>query len=91
MNDLNAMLAKCKPRAVERVFVDVYRRENGQLLVHADIDDARALAQCMRVGRAGLDEARWSRRLGCPLRRAHGAVVPREFAAQLISDMLVIG
>ena len=72
--------------------VDVYRRADGWFLIHSCPDDMRAItADCVRVGRALLSDERWTRRLGCPLPAAKGAVVPREFAAELIADIQVIG
>lgn len=74
------------------MFVDIYRRPDGQLLVHGCPDNRIAVSHdCVRVGCAMLDEERWSRRLGCPLERAKGAVVPRVFNAQLIAEIQVIG
>ena len=72
--------------------VDVYRRADGWLLIHSCPDDTRALnADCVHVGRALLPDERWTPRLGCPLAAAKGAIVPREFAAELIAEIQVIG
>jgi hypothetical protein len=72
--------------------VDVYRRADGHLLVHSCPDDTRALGGgCVRIGSALLTDERWTRRLGCPLRHAKGAVVPREFIADVIAELQVIG
>ncbi len=85
-------VAQRRTPVAEPVPVEVYRRVDGHMLVHACPDDRRALPRdgCY-VGRALLDDVRWSQRLGCPLRRAKAAVVPREFVAQLISEIQVIG
>ena len=89
---LNLHRALQKPAPAHLVCVDVYRRLDGTLLVHARPDATPAMAaQSGHVGQALLDEDRWTKRLGCPVDRANGAVVPREYAAQLIAEIHVIG
>lgn len=92
MADLHPALQRRPPDPSTLLRVDVYRRPDGCLLIHACPDDTRALTGgCMRVGCALLDDERWTRRLGCPLAHAKGAIVPREFAADLIAEIQVIG
>ena len=88
----DARLARYRTPIAEPVPVDVYRRDDGHMLVHAYPDDRRGLQRDgSYAGRALLDDVRWSLRLGCPLRRAKAAVVPREYGAQLIAEIQVIG
>ena len=85
-------VAQRRTPVAEPVPVEVYRRVDGHMLVHACPDDRRAGpgGGCF-VGRARRDERRWSRRRGCPLRRAKAAVVPRGVVARLSSEIQVIG
>lgn len=72
--------------------VDVYRRADGCLVVHGCPGDTRGLsAECVHVGYALLHDDRWTRRLGCPPAQARAAVVPREFACELIAEIQVLG
>ena len=92
MADLHPALRRRVPRPTQLLPVDVYRRADGCLVVHSCPNDRRGLTHaCIPVGHALLSEERWTRRLGCPLGHARAAVVPREFAAELISEMQVIG
>ena len=72
--------------------VDVYRRDDGTLLVHPGGDAPLAAPDgCAHVGRALLAPGRWSRVLGAPVQQAQGAIVPREYAVELVTAIQVFG
>jgi len=72
--------------------VDIYRRPGGALLIHSCPNDKRAVpGNSTLVGRALLQDERWTRRIGCPLSHAKGALVPHAFAAELIAEIHVLG
>ncbi|MFZ5657002.1 MAG: hypothetical protein ACOY37_08110 [Pseudomonadota bacterium] len=73
-----------------RLLVDVYRRHDGRLLIRA-APSGDVPADCVHVGCALLDHARWRRRLGGAWQPAQAVLVPWEFGAELVAELQLIG